>query len=84
MRYESRRALRAVTTQATFRAPVLVYLMLGGALGIRDDGDDSDAWARTSIALDKVWDGMLTDYERLALNYETRIAIAEAEGTPTC
>jgi hypothetical protein len=67
-----------------FRAPVLAYLMLGEVLNARDDGDDEDAWNRASDALDKVWFGQLTDYERLVLTYERRIAIAEALDEPTC
>lgn len=64
-------------TRAKFRAPVLVYLMLGEALLVRDDGDDPGAWRRTSRAFEKVWFEMLTKRERLVLAYEHRVAIGE-------
>lgn len=81
----SSQALKRIAWKPSgLRAPVLAYLMLGGALNIRDDGDDSDAWDRVSDALDKVWYDKLTEYERLVFTYETRIAMAEALGEPTC
>lgn len=70
---------------SSFRAPVLVYLMIGGALEMReDDYPDGNAWERMSDALDRVWFKQLTDYERLMFNYDTRIAIAEELGEVTC
>ena len=60
-----------------FRVPVLVYLMLGEAFVVRDDGDDPHAWKRTSNAFEKVWFERLTKRERLMLAYEHRIAIGE-------
>jgi hypothetical protein len=80
----SRALKRVVAKPAGMRGAVLAYLMLGGAFNIRDDGDDEDAWDRVSRALDRVWHEQLTEYERLVLNYETRIAMAEALGEPTC
>jgi hypothetical protein len=67
-----------------FRAPVLAYLMIGEAFNIRSDSSDEDAYDRLSGALDHVWENQLSEYERLVLNYETRIATAEALGEPTC
>jgi hypothetical protein len=81
----SNHALKRVIAKPTsLRGAVLAYLMLGGALNIRDDGDDEDAWNRVSKALDHVWYKQLTEYERSTFNYETRIAIAEALGEPSC
>lgn len=57
------------------RAMVLAYLMLSDASVVRDDGDDFDAWERTFDALDKCWFEQLTEFERLLLNYERRVAI---------
>jgi hypothetical protein len=62
-------------SRGKFRAPVLVYLMLGEALCVRDDGDDEDAWERTSKALEKVWFKTLTPKERFVLSYEHRVAV---------
>ncbi len=64
-------------SRGRFRAPVLVFLMLGEALTVRDDGDDEDAWERTSRAFEKVWFGALTPKERFVLSYEHRVAIGE-------
>lgn len=64
-------------SRGKFRAPVLVYLMLGEAFCVRDDGDDEEAWGRTSKALQRVWLESLTKKERFVLSYEHRVAVGE-------
>jgi hypothetical protein len=71
-------------TRKQIRPSVLAYLMIGEAFNMRPDADDEDAYDRISDALDHIWYNRLTEYERCALNYDTRIAMAEALDEPTC
>lgn len=75
------------SSASSFRAPVLAYLMLGEAIELLRGSEEVGAeqrWDRMSDALDVVWYKRLDDYERLALNYDTRIAVAEDLGEVTC